>query len=149
MVKKTPPQIDELARFRRELDLPVAGSKDDVSTLAKLEIGGEDIFGINRKAAGAPLEDLKLFGEIAKDVNRPLKGAHPRVLLHAEADTLFQAFNKGVSAERATLFVDRKLCGFCDKSLRNLLPTVGLKELDVIAPNDVGDLIKFTLEAPR
>jgi hypothetical protein len=39
--------FQELAEYRQQLGLPIAGSEDDNTTIAKLELGDDIFFGVN------------------------------------------------------------------------------------------------------
>jgi deoxycytidylate deaminase len=55
---------------------------------------------------------------------------------HAEADAFNQAAWSGVTAERATLTVDRALCGACGRSggVKSMAKALGIKELTIVTP---------------
>ncbi|REJ88323.1 MAG: hypothetical protein DWQ35_19875 [Planctomycetota bacterium] len=114
-------QFDELAQFRRELDIPAAGAADDTFTLSKLEVGGKEFFGINAPGPKSTLQRV-----------------NPITATHAEADAIQQALNAGLKgrAAKATLYVDRAPCRACGRSggLRSLARELGVQELEVISP---------------
>jgi hypothetical protein len=130
-------KIKLLEKFREEANLPPAGSANDKSTLALLCIGGMQIYGINRSTAGCSLFTINATKEYLRDGFG--KSAFPVVLMHAEADTIIQAFNKNITNfYQAILYADRKTCGFCKSSFRRMLPLVGLRILEVWSPNEQG-----------
>jgi len=105
--------LDDLARFRSEL-----GLAQGEGTLARLDVGGRNFYGIN--AHGQPV-NLRV-------------NAITRT--HAEADAFQQAANAGVSGGRGTLYVDRALCPACGQNggVRGMMRQLGLEELEVITP---------------
>jgi hypothetical protein len=133
-----------LAIFRRSAGMPVASLPGDNSTLALLQIGNQEIYGNNTKTAGIPMSIVTFIKELLKDVYTT--SAHTEVLKHAEADALIQAFNTSVKATSATMYVDRKPCGFCSGknfsggSLKRLFPLVGLQNLTMWAPDESGKI---------
>jgi MafB19-like deaminase len=115
--------FQELAQFRRQLGLPVAGSEDDFATVAKLEIGDNGFFGIN--SANNPNRRT-----ITLTVN-------PISRTHAEADAFQQALDAGATGDWARLIVDRDLCRACGRNggVKGMARQLGLKELEVISPS--------------
>jgi peptidoglycan hydrolase-like protein with peptidoglycan-binding domain len=114
--------FEEVAQFRQQLGLPVAGSEDDFATVAKLEIGDNRFFGIN--SANNPNR-------------RPITlTVNPISRTHAEADAFQQAFDAGATGDWARLIVDRDLCRACGRNggVRGMARQIGLKELEVISP---------------
>lgn len=83
--------FQELAEYRQQLGLPPSGSEGDRATVAKLEIGGSEFFGVS---AGSNPNRRK----ITLTVN-------PISRTHAEADALQQAFDAGLRGGRARLIV--------------------------------------------
>jgi MafB19-like deaminase len=81
--------FQELAKYREQFGLPSAGSKDDNSTIAKLEMGDRSFFGIN--SGSNPNRR-----EITLKVN-------PISRTHAEADAFQQAFEVGLRGGKACL----------------------------------------------
>lgn len=128
-------EFADLAAQRVQLGLVAAGSSNDTHTIAKLIIGGTVIYGINSGTGGRTFSDLKFYNELAKCCNPSGKGAHQEVLKHAEADTIFQAYDKGLTATTAVMYVDRPLCGFCNQSLKNMLCLAGIQTLTWYGPN--------------
>ncbi len=112
---------DELAEYRRSLGLPSSGSQVDKFTIAKLEIGGETFFGINKS-------DNPHRREIRLNVN-------PITKTHAEADAFEQAYDRGVKSKKARLTVDRDLCAACGLrgGVNSMAWQLGIEELEIIA----------------
>ncbi len=132
-------EFADVARYRAELHLPPAGALvpvADTSTLCKLIISGQTIWGINRTTGGRPQNVLMMYNELAKCCNPSGKGAASATLDHAEADTIFQAFDRNISAATAVMYCDRPLCNYCRTSLANLLCLAGIKTLTWVGPND-------------
>jgi hypothetical protein len=134
-------QFQDLARERASLGLPPAGSKlpngkEEKNTLCKLIIAGQTIWGINSGTGGLPQAKLDEYNALAKCCNPSGKGALTATTQHAEADTIFQAFEKKIMSATAVMYCDRPLCGFCKDTLANLLCLAGIKTLTWIGPND-------------
>jgi hypothetical protein len=72
---------------------------------------------------------------------------------HAEIDALQQAFNKGITAEKAAIYVDQELCRFCRRvdGLPAAMQDLGLKELIVHDPVRSWRIVpgKTAVEIPR
>jgi len=115
--------FQELAEYRRQLGLPIAGSERDRATVAKLEIGGNGFFGIS---SGSNPNRRR----ITLTVN-------PISRTHAEADALQQAFDAGARGGRARLIVDRDLCRACGQNggVKGMARQLELEELEVISPS--------------
>jgi len=115
--------FQELAEYRRQLGLPIAGSESDRATVAKLEIGGNGFFGIS---SGSNPNRRR----ITLTVN-------PISRTHAEADALQQAFDAGARGGRARLIVDRDLCRACGQNggVKGMARQLELEELEVISPS--------------
>lgn len=115
--------FQELAEYRQQLGLPLAGSESDRSTVAKLEIGNKSFFGVNSNSNPNP---------------RPITlRVNPISRSHAEADALQQAFDAGVRGGRARLVVDRDLCRACGQNggVKGMARQLDLEELEVISPS--------------
>jgi len=137
MITLTPAQVAEfnsIAQFRLDLELPAAGSAADNQTIAKLHIKGRVFWGGNSGTLGPSFETRKLYNEAAKCCNASGAGAHQETLKHGEADALFQAYDKHITSDQATMYVDRKLCGFCRTNLKNLLCLLKMQKLIWIGP---------------
>ncbi len=106
--------LDDLARLRNQL-----GLQHGEGTLARLDVGGRNFYGIN--AHGQPVS-LK---------------TNVITATHAEADAFQQAAKAGVNGGRGRLYVDRDLCRACGTSggVRGLARQIGLDELEVITPS--------------
>ncbi|SYZ56535.1 hypothetical protein CPBF367_32270 [Xanthomonas arboricola pv. juglandis] len=112
--------FSDLEKFRTELGLPESGTAADRSTIAKINVDGKEVYGIN--AHGQPT-----FG-----VNNISKS-------HAEIDVLNQLKNSGgdFSGKSLTMYVDRQPCKACGQNggIRTMVRQLGLKELTVIGPD--------------
>ena len=115
--------FQELADYRKQLGLPLAGSENDRSTIAKLEIDGVTFFGIN--SSSNPTQR-----QITLRVN-------PISRTHAEADAFQQAFDLGFRGGRARLTVDRDLCRACGQNggVKGMAKQLGLDEIEIITPS--------------
>ena len=115
--------FQDLAEYRQELGLPIAGSESDRSTVAKLEIGERSFFGVNSSSNPNPRSITLRVNPISRS--------------HAEADALQQAFDAGVRGGRARLVVDRDLCRACGQNggVKGMARQLGLEELEVISPS--------------
>lgn len=112
-----------LADYRLQLGLPQAGSEEDQSTIALLEIGEFSFFGIN--ASSNPNRRT-----ITLRVN-------PISRTHAEADAFQQALDSGLKGGRARLIADRDLCRACGQNggVKGMARQLDLDELEVISPS--------------
>ncbi len=121
--EKTESVFDELAEYRQRLSLPSAGSEKDKSTLAKLEIAGQNFFGINSGSNPNPRQ-------ITFSVN-------PITKTHAEADAFQQAADAGIRGGKARLIVDRDLCAACGLrgGVNSIAWQLGIEELEIITPS--------------
>jgi MafB19-like deaminase len=121
--------FQELAEYRQQFGLPSAGSEDNNSTIAKLEMGDRRFFGIN--SGSNP--DRR---EITLKVN-------PISRTHAEADAFQQAFEVGLRGGKARLIVDRSLCRACGQNggVKGMAKQLGLSELEIISPDGHQTLI--------
>lgn len=115
--------FQELAEYRQQIGLPIAGSETDRTTIAKLEISGSNFFGVN--SASNPSRRA-----ITLTVN-------PISRTHAEADAFQQAFDAGLRGGQARLIVDRDLCRACGQNggVRGMARQLNLEELEVISPS--------------
>jgi hypothetical protein len=115
--------FQELAQYRQQLGLPIAGSDSDRATVAKLEIGGQGFFGINSSS---------------NPNRRPITlKVNPISRTHAEADAFQQAYNAGVTGGRGRLIVDRDLCRACGQNggVKGMAKQLDLEELEIISPS--------------
>jgi hypothetical protein len=119
---------DDLARYRGTQGMPPVGSAADKHTAARLDAGGQSFYG--RNAHNRPI-DIR--------VNAQTK-------THAEADVFQQAKNAGITADTATLFVDRDLCDSCGDygGVGSLLRGTGIKQVVVVSPSG-----RFLITADR
>ncbi len=115
--------FQELAEYRQQFGLPSAGSPEDNTTIAKLEIGDHSFFGIN--SGSNPNRRA-----ITLKVN-------PISRTHAEADAFQQAFEVGLKGGKACLTVDRSLCRACGQNggVKGMAKQLGLSELEIISPD--------------
>jgi len=127
--------FDDLSRYRKELGPIPTRALPDGGRLARLDIGGEQIFGVSAHGQKVSINASNFnFG-------------------HAEGDALRQAFNKGISAERAVIYVDRELCQFCRRvdGLPAAMQDLGLQELIVHDPVKSWRIVpgRTAVEIPR
>jgi MafB19-like deaminase len=115
--------FQELAEYRQQMGLPLAGSESDRSTVAKLEIDGNGFFGIS---SGSNSNRRKITLKV-NAVSRT----------HAEADALQQAFDAGIRGGRARLIVDRELCRACGQNggVKGMARQLDLEEIEIISPS--------------
>ena len=111
--------FEELAKYRQKLGLPPAGSEDDRTTIAKLEMGGGVFFGIS---AGSNPNRTKITLKV-----------NPISRTHAEADAFQQAFDAQLRGGRARLTVDRDLCRACGQNggVKGMARQLGIEEIEV------------------
>jgi hypothetical protein len=109
------------ARMRAEL-----GLAEGEGTLARLEIGGNEYWGIN--AHGQAVEPLRVNAISAT---------------HAEADAFAQAARAGESGGIARLVVDRELCPACGTfgGVRSMARQLGIRVLQVVTPEGASLII--------
>ena len=115
--------FQELAKYRQELGLAIAGSEDDTATVAKLEIGGSSFFGISSGS---------------NPNRRPITlKVNPISRTHAEADAFQQAFDAGIRGGRGRLIVDRDLCRACGQNggVKGMARQLDLEEIEIISPS--------------
>ena len=116
--------FQELAEYRQRLGLPVAGSEGDRATVAKLEIGGSEFWGISSGSNPTP--------------RRITLRVNPISRTHAEADAFQQAYDARCREGRARLIVDRDLCRACGQNggVKGMARQLDLDELEIISPGD-------------
>jgi hypothetical protein len=115
--------FQEVAEYRQELGLAIAGSETDNATIAKLEIGSSSFFGISSGS---------------NPNRRPITlTVNPISRTHAEADALQQAFDAGIRGGRGRLIVDRDLCRACGQNggVKGMARQLDLEELEIISPS--------------
>ncbi len=141
--------FDELAKFRKEIGLPPASMEKGNPTLARLDISGNHTYGTNwNKKATQPSRSIEEIAKVKEFVKEAYGTApHQAVMEHAEADAIIDAFSKSYTAEHAVLYVDKPLCGFCDGSLRRLLPLLDLKSITVYELGEKGVIRTFDILA--
>lgn len=108
-----PEGLTDIARFRGELRLPPGEG-----VVARLDMGGRHFYGIN--AHGQAYERIP--------------GVTFQSLRHAEGDAFAQAVRAGLRGGKATIYVDRAVCGWCVSSLRAYARELRLHELTVVEP---------------
>jgi hypothetical protein len=115
--------FQELAQLREKLGLPPAGSDNDRSTIAKLEIGERGFFGINSSSNPKQRQITLKINIISKT--------------HAETDAFQQAFDLGIRGGKARLIVDRDLCRACGEKggVKGLAKQLDLDKLEIISPS--------------
>ncbi|MCP3944673.1 MAG: adhesin, partial [Desulfobacteraceae bacterium] len=94
--------------------IPAKGGRvPDGGTLARLDINGEQIYGMSAHGQ-----------KVTVNANNFQFG-------HAETDALQQAFNKAIKTKKAVMYVDNDLCKFCRRKdgLIAIMKNIGLKEL--------------------
>ena len=108
----------DLASFRNELGPDPTRTKPDGGTVARLDISGQELYGIS--GHGQP---------VSINANNFNFG-------HAEIDALQQAANKGIKAKTAVIYVDRDLCKYCRRvdGLPAAMQDLGLNQLIVHDP---------------
>lgn len=115
--------FQELAQYRQQLGLPIAGSETDRTTIAKLEISGRNFFGVNSGSNPSRRAITLTLNPISRT--------------HAEADAFQQAFDAGLKGGKARLIVDRDLCRACGQNggVRGMARQLNLEELEIISPS--------------
>ena len=115
--------FQELAEYRRQLGLPSAGSENDRATVAKLEMGEGEFFGIN--SGSNPYRR-----RITLTVN-------PISRTHAEADAFQQAYDVGLRRGTGRLIVDRDLCRACGQNggVKGMAKQLDLEQLEITSPS--------------
>ncbi|PPU55917.1 hemagglutinin repeat-containing protein [Xanthomonas codiaei] len=102
--------FSDLKNFRSELGLAEAGTSKDKSTIAKMTVDGEDVYGINAHG-------------------QPVAGVNNISRTHAEIDVLNQLKNKGgnLSGRSLTMYVDRQPCLACGRNggIRTMVRQLG------------------------
>jgi RHS repeat-associated protein len=116
-----------LSGWRTDMRIPQVGQAggDDVTT-ALLEI--HDGMWIGTRFKGRSPNDPTTL--------HPSLRPNAITRQHAEADAFNQAAWSGTTAEKATLTVDRDLCGACGRSggVKSMAKALGIKELTVVTP---------------
>jgi len=133
--------FDDLEKTRKSLSVAPSGSEGDKSTLAKYISPQGESFGSNGSTGGRPFVPREDIRRMIKEMYGKAPGQ--TTMGHAEADALLDAYNKGLISDNGVLVVDRKLCGFCNSSLKNLLPFLNIKRLTIYSK--VGDVFVRTV----
>ena len=115
----------DLARYRHEQGMPIAGSKNDQDTAAKLIVDENNVYyGHNG-------------GRTRNDVLTQFKRANAITPTHAEGDVLYQARLDIGTGKNATLVVDRypcKACGYYG-GIRSLAKQMEIESITVVTPS--------------
>ena len=106
--------LRDLDNFRSQL-----GFKPGEDTLARLDLGREQFYGVNAHGQRISLRTNAI------------------TRTHAEADAFQQAANAGISGGRGRLFVDRELCRVCGPNggVVSLARQLRLDELEITTPS--------------
>lgn len=112
----------DLAKYRLEQGLPVAGSPDDHCTAGKLKIGDNEYYG--RNGHGKHNEVKKVFT------------GNPQTATHAEGDVFYQAKMAGETNTSAILITDRRSCRACgyNGGIRSMAKQMGITDLTIVSP---------------
>lgn len=116
-------EFEALVACRERMGLPMAGSADDRTTVAKLEMADVTFLGFNSSS---------------NPVRRPITlRVNPISRTHAEADVFQQAFDLGLRGGTARLIVDRDLCRACGEKggVKGMARQLELEALEVITPS--------------
>ena len=115
--------FQDLAEYRQQLGFPPAGSESDRATIAKLEIDGVALFGINSSSNPSRRQITLTVNPISRT--------------HAEADAFQQAFDLGFRGGRARLTVDRDLCRACGQNggVKGMARQLNLDEIEIVSPS--------------
>lgn len=133
--------FESLEKERLGLGLPPAGSDTDKSTLAKFISPQGESMGSNGRTGGRPFEEREAIRIMIKEIYSKAPGQ--TAMGHAEADALLDAYNKGLTGENGVLVVDRRMCGFCNSSLKNILQFLHIETLTIYSK--VGDIYVRTV----
>ena len=143
-----------LANFRKGLNLPAAGTVNDVSTAAMIKIGDDIVYGFNSSTSRKYLSDAfspdvrRSLAQQIRQSNSKLNvdGISSTALWHAEFEALLLAHNKGLfkDVRSATIYADRYTCRFCKNSMSNLITHLNLDELIIVAPQEINGALAST-----
>jgi hypothetical protein len=126
---------DEITEFRKLKNLPeFLAAEGKTGTIAKVEIGGKNYFGINSSLSKESMAlRKKWFSKITwvpPKKNIPRVISHTQSLLHAEAHSLILAFEElGQLPSRVILYVDRTTCNICMGELPMIMKAMNIEEL--------------------
>lgn len=114
--------FDDLAAYRRQQGMPIAGSVEDKHTAAKLVIGDNVYYG--RNGHGKQNEVTSVFT------------VNPQTATHAEGDVFYQAKMAGNTNTTAVLITDRCACRACgfNGGIRSLAKQMGITDLTIVSP---------------
>gem|GEM_PF-2544037 len=119
--------FEELAEYRQEQGMPVAGSADDKHTAAKLIMveDEQDYFGKN--------------GHGKKEEDRSVFTVNPQTATHGEGDVFYQAKVDGATSSTAILITDRDACRACgvNGGIRSMAKQMDITDLTVVSPGGV------------
>jgi hypothetical protein len=138
-----------LAGARRETYPPILSHAGNHSTLALLNINNVYFWGSNNVEAALTTRDLNELRAIL--IYEKSLSPYSALLVTAEADAIMKAFKQRMTADCATMFIDRKQCNTCGRRefnetyLRRLLPVLRIKELTVYTTNSLGKITKLVL----
>ncbi len=112
--------FDDLAEYRREQGMPVAGSPEDKHTAGKLIIGDNEYYGRNGHG---------------KDVRSEFT-VNPQTATHAEGDVFYQAKMAGENSTSAVLITDRRACRACgfNGGIRSMAKQMGITDFTIVSP---------------
>ncbi len=120
-----------LQRARMRAGLPVAGSVNDVSTVATIRV-------VDPSTGETVVKLGSVIKTNAHGLNPPnFNGAGAVAPTHAEAGTLFAANSKvNLQGKSVTIFTDGDPCAFCDKArgIQNIATTLGGFIIDCLFP---------------
>lgn len=114
--------FNDLAKYRKEQGMPIAGSANDKCTAGKLKIGDNEYYG--RNGHGNHNEIKSVFT------------VNPQTATHAEADLFYQAKKAGETSTSAILITDRRACKACgyNGGIRSMAKQMGITDLTIISP---------------
>lgn len=114
--------FEDLARYREEQGMPVAGSSGDKCTAGKLKIGDNEYYG--RNGHGKHNEVKSIFT------------VNPQTATHAEGDLFYQAKMAGETSTSAILITDRRACRACgyNGGIRSMAKQMGITDLTIVSP---------------
>ena len=115
--------FDDLAAYRRQQGMPIAGSAEDKHTAAKLIIGDNVYYG--RNGHGKQNKVTSVFT------------VNPQTATHAEGDVFYQAKMAGNTNTTAVLITDRCACRACgfNGGIRSLAKQMGITDLTIVSPS--------------
>ncbi len=135
--------FEEIASFRKGLEVPTTGTLKEKGVVTKLDVNGNEYFGINSwaKSDDAAKQAFKDEGFVNPETG---KVPHRAVANHAEGDVFLQAFKSGNKGGHGKLFIDAARCGFCKSGVHGLAKTLKLVTLEIFELLETGS-VKYTL----